>query len=293
MSEKNLQLELGQIMASKYDDFQNVRKSAYNRVRNVVFRKDKGLDYRELQEKKKKTDEEKEWLNEYTDAKLPNKIKELTKSDKLSPQEQEFIDEMFKQLEEAENMEKRSKKILEKMIQNDPIYIAFVSKVKGLNVLSMSRLLYYFGHCEKARYPSSLWAYSGYTPYSKHVKGESSNFNVKCRVEMFKIGKNLVRSNFVADKDGNKVAGRYRSEYDKEKDRQLRLMESDSENAPKTKLHADMRAIRKMVKKFLVDYYRVCKTMTNQPMSKIWIVDKGGHEHFDDILDIVDKNNQI
>jgi len=293
MQEKNLQLELGQIMAAKYDDFQLVRKSAYNRVRNVIFRKDKGLDYRELQEKKKKTDEEKQWLQEYVDAKLPAKIKELTNSEKLTPQEQEYIEELFQQLNEAQQMEQRSKKILEKMMKKDMIYNAFITKVKGLNIMSMARLLYYFGYCERARYVSSMWAYAGYTPNSKHTKGESSNFNPKCRVEMFKIGKNLIRSNFILDKEGNKIPGRYRQAYDTEKARQLALMEAEAENAPTRKGHADMRAIRKMVKKLLCDYYVVCKTMTDQELSKPYIIEKGGHQHFDDIIPLLDSTGEI
>jgi len=169
----------------------------------------------------------------------------------------------------------------------------FVTKVKGLNVMSMARLLYYFGHCEKAKYPSSMWAYAGYAPDSKHVKGESSHFNVKCRVEMFKIGKNLIRSNFLKDKEGVKHAGRYRAAYELEKARQLSLMESKADNAPKSKGHADNRALRKMVKKLLVDYYRVCKTYTGEEMSKPYVIDKMGHEHFDDILPVLSRQKEI
>lgn len=291
--QKNLQLELGQIMAAKYDDFQQVRLSAFNRARNVIFRKDKGIDYRELQEKKKKTEQETEWLKEYTDDKLPKKIGELLLSGKLNQEEAGYIDEMLKQLEEAKLMEKRSKDQLNNIIGKDLIYKEFISKVKGLNVMSMARLLYYFGHCEKAKYPSSLWAYAGYTPNSKHVKGESSNFNTHCRVEMFKIGKNLIRSNFIRDdiNPEKKWPGRYRVVYDTEKARQVKLMETDPEGyySPKRLGHADMRAIRKMVKKLLLDYYVVCKTMTGQEVSKPYVIEKMGHTHFDNVLDILNK----
>jgi len=294
---KNIQLELGQIIAAKYDDFQLVRKAAYNRIRNVIFRKDKGIDYRELQKKKNKTDKEKEWLKEYVDSKLLGKIKELTKSEKLSHQEHGYIDEMFTQLKEAKEMEKRSEMILKKIIDEDEIFKFFIIKVKGLNVLSMARLLYYFGHCEKAKYPSSLWAYAGYTPTSKHTKGESSNFNTKCRVEMFKIGKNLIRSNFFVDvtKPDKKHPGRYRLVYDTEKARQLKLMKDNPEGdySPKSLGHADNRALRKMVKKLLVDYYRVCKKLTGKEMSMPYVIEKMGHEHFDDILVLLEQGVEV
>lgn len=294
MNEINLQLELSQIMAAKYDDFQEVRKSAANRIRNVVFRKDKGIGFRELQEKKNKTDEEKEWLSEYTDAKLSKKIKGLITDGKITNEETKFIEEMLNQLEESKTMEKRSKKILTQMIGNDELYVSFISRVKGLNIMSMARILYYFGHCEKATYPSSLWAYAGYTPDSKHEKGKSSNFNSKCRVEMYKIGKNLIRSNFITlpTNPDKKEPGRYRKVYDVEKERQINLLENDPDNehAPKRKGHADMRALRKMVKNLLADYYRVCKSLANEPQTKPYVIEKLGHAHFDDIMLVLENN---
>jgi hypothetical protein len=70
-------------------------------------------------------------------------------------------------------------------------------------------------------------------------------------------------------------------------------MEQKTENCPKNKLHADLRSIRKMVKKLLCDYYIVCKTLYDQPMSKPYVIEKLGHKHFDNILDIVNNVDQI
>jgi len=72
----------------------------------------------------------------------------------------------------------------------------------------------------------------------------------------------------------------YRDIYDSEKNRQLHLMENEAENAPKNKLHADLRARRKMVKIFLQHYYLVSRTLKGIEVTKPYPHDRMGHKHF-------------
>lgn len=271
---KEEKLQLGSVVSAGYYSFQEIRKSQYNRIRNIIFRKETGLDYRELQEKKKKTKEEKKYLEEYKDSKLKQKLKNLVMDDKLSDEDREYIEKIMNVLSDVEEKEKEYEKLIKQMIQTEPIWIEFAEHIKGLGHIGIANLMYYFGYCEKATYPSSLWAFAGLTPDSKLVKGETAGFNRNCRTALWKIGDVFIKHR----------TPRYRPIYDKEKKRQLKLMEKKADNAPTRLGHADARARRKMIKFFLTDYYVMCKTLTKQKLSKPYVVEKMGHKHYDDIL---------
>lgn len=278
----NLQLVLGNIATGRFYEFQQIRISTMNRLRNVIFRKFVGIDMRELQEKKKKTDEEKQWLSEFSDKNIYSKLDQLYKDGKLKKEDREYVDKMFALLNDIKDKEKSYEKLIKEFVEKEPIWTGFGKYVKGLGHLMTAMLLYHFGYCEKAKYPSSLWKYSGLFPDAKFKKGETGGFNPKCRMFMWRIGDCFIKQR----------SPRYRPVYDNEKARQLKLMEAKADNAPTRLGHADARARRKMVKKFLVDYYRVCKTLTNQEQAKIWVIDKGGHTHFDDVLEWIDKQKK-
>ena len=274
MEDKNMQLELGSLATGRFYEFQQIRLSTMNRIRNIVFRKCTGLDMREIQAKKKKTEEEKEYLKEFDDKKLQQKINQLYKTKKITKDDNEYINKMFLLLDDVQLKEKQYNKLVEEFVSKDDVWLNFGQYVKGMGTLTTAMLLYYFGHCEKAKYPSSLWKFSGLYPGAKFVKGESGGFNPKCRMFMWRLGDSFIKQR----------SERYRPVYDVEKARQLKLMEGEADNAPTRLGHADARARRKMVKMFLVDYYRVCKTLTGGDQSKPYVIEKMGHEHFDDVL---------
>ena len=271
---KNLQLELGSIATGSFYEFQKTRISCMNRIRNIVFRKITGLDYRELQEKKDKSETEKQYLDEFEDKKMADKINQLFTEGKLNEQDKEYIEMMFALIADTEKKEKEYLALVKSFVEKDEVYIGFCQYVKGVGSLMTAMLLYYFGHCEKAKYPSSLWKFSGLYPGAKFVKGESGGFNPNCRMYMWRLGDSFIKQR----------SPRYRPIYDIEKARQLELMKNKAENAPTRLGHADARARRKMVKHFLVDYYRVCKTLTGEEQAKPYVIEKMGHTHFDDVL---------
>lgn len=269
-----MQLELGSVATGRFYEFQQVRIGAMNRIRNIVFRKCTGLDYRELQEKTKLTKEEKQYLKDYEDKKLRDKISELEREKKISTDDYKYMEKMFDLLDDACKKEGECKKLVEEFVVKEPIWTGFGEYVKGMGTLTTAMLLYYFGYCEKAKYASSLWKFAGLYPGAKFVKGESGGFNPKCRMFMWRLGDSFIKQR----------SPRYRPIYDAEKARQLKLMEEKADNAPTRLGHADSRARRKMVKAFLVDYYRVTKTLTDQEQSKPYVIEKLGHSHFDDVL---------
>jgi hypothetical protein len=269
-----MQLELGAFITGRFYEFQELRKGTMNRIRNIIFRKATGLDLRETQNKKKKTEEEKKYLKEFSDRELEKKLLKLVSEKKLLKEDVNYINKMFSLLNDIVEKEKQYHKLVEEFVVKQPIYIEFSQYTKGLGVLSTAMLLYYFGYCEKAKYPSSLWKFSGLYPGAKLVKGESGEFNFKCRMFMWRIGDSFIKQR----------NSRYRPIYDSEKKRQLLLLENKDEHAPSSLGHADARARRKMIKHFLADYYRICKTLTKQEQSKPYVIEKMGHTHYDDVL---------
>jgi hypothetical protein len=272
--EKEIQLELGSIATGSFYEFQRLRIDSMNRIRNLAFRKVTGLDYREVQGKKDKTKEEKQYLNDFEDKKIFSVLKKLEKEGKLKKQDLGYIEKIFEINADTEKKEKQYNKLVEEFVKKELIWINMGQYIKGMGTLTTAMLLYYFGHCEKARYVSSLWKFAGLYPDARFKKGESGGFNPKCRMFMWRLGDSFIKQR----------TDRYRHIYDAEKARQLKLMEEKAENAPTRLGHADARARRKMVKFFLADYYRVCKTITDQEQGKPYVIEKMGHTHFDDIL---------
>ena len=204
------------------------------------------------------------------------------------------------------------------LVVQEPIYTGFTQHVKGVGPLITATLLYYFGYCEKAKHPSQLWSLAGLTPTSTFKKGEKVKFSPRLRMFCWRIGDCFIKTR----------GPRYRPVYDDEKARQLKLMaqykceacgktadththvpkstpkkyackgKKESfwtftkkvKTSPPMRLgHCDNRARRKMVKRFLLDYYVMCKHLTGQPASEPWIIEKGGHEHYDDIREWLKK----
>ena len=278
-----LQLELGCVATGKFYEFQEIRKGTMSRIRNIIFRKVTGLDLREIQKKKKQTKEEKEYLSEYVDKNLYKHIQKLKSENKLSEEDAKYIDTLFELVDDVKEKEAKFKKIVESIVENQPIYTEFAEHIKGLGALMCSMLLYYFGYCEKAKYASSLWAFAGLYPGAKFENGQTGHFNPKCRMFMYRVGQSFIYQR----------SPRYRPIYDAEKARQMKLLENEHELAPKSLGHADARARRKMVKHFLCDYYVWAKTFTGQEVSEIYPIAKMGHKHFDNIMDWLETQKKV
>lgn len=281
MKEKNkTYLEIAGTLLQNHYDQQELRKKAMNRLRNIVFRKITGLDWRELQEKTTKTDEEKKYLKEYADNKLWAKLTEITQDKDLDEKEREYLKRVLDCFKQSIKEEENSMGVVASMVREEEVYDFFTQHIKGLGDKTTAVLLHYFGYCEGVRHPSSLMSYAGLTPDSKYVKGESCKFNPKLRMFMWRIGDSFIKQR----------TPRYRDFYDVWKEEYLARFEKEGYaerkglGVVKSKLHADLMARRKMMKKFLIDYYVVCKYLTGEPASLPYVVGRGGHEVYDDVL---------
>lgn len=257
-----VRIELGALATGMFYNAQEERIKAFNRIRQVIFRKLEGLGLTEKQDKK----EEKEY-EKYTDTKLLKMIKE--NKGKLSEEEEQYIDQIIELLQHARKRENEHKALMKQYIEQEPIYDKWLKDIKGISTLNTANLLQYFGYCEKAKHCSSLWRFAGLhvingkAPklgmYGKGKEVETGlDYNPKLRTLMYRIGDCFIKQR----------TAKYRDIYDKEKEKQFKIgaydeksnkmLNKDIEGAPQSKGHADNRARRKMVKEFLKDYYNKC-----------------------------------
>jgi len=261
MKYNQLRIELSALATGMFYNAQEERIKAFNRIRQIIFRKLEGISLTEKQDKKA---EEDKYQKKYTDAKLLKFIAQ--EKVKLDEEEQVYIDQITELLTEAGRKESKFKKLMEFYIEQEPIY-KWLKTIKGISVLNTANLLQYFGYCEKAKHCSSLWRYAGLhvingkapklSMYGKGKEIESGlDYSPKLRTLMYRIGDCFIKQR----------TPKYRDIYDNEKERQFKIggwndkemVNKDTPGAPQSKGHADARARRKMVKHFLADYYNQC-----------------------------------
>ncbi len=81
----------------------------------------------------------------------------------------------------------------------------------------------------------------------------------------------------------------YRDKYDKKKGQELSRKDK---NKPKNKMHADLRARRFAVKRFLQHYWDCGRELAELPRTKPWIIGQGRHEHYETWRDAVAQNEE-
>jgi len=156
-----------------------------------------------------------------------------------------------------------------------PIY-SWLKSIKGVGHLLSAQLISYID-IKKFRQVSSLWHYSGMHVNNgiapRRSKGNKIDWNPQMRMICYKISDSFIKQR----------TPKYREIYDKEKEKQLKLLDEATTtkktsrvlpkskrkkeetiqdmnttfnlSPPQSKGHADMRARRKAVKEFLKDLY--------------------------------------
>ena len=154
-----------------------------------------------------------------------------------------------------------------------PIY-SWLKNIRGISHLLSSQLIAYID-IKKFNQVSSLWHYCGMHVNNgiapKRMKGSKIDWNPQMRMICYKISDSFIKQR----------TPKYRDIYDKEKEKQIKLLEDQGNvethnpivskrnkeettipmksilvlSPPKSKGHADMRARRKAVKEFLKDFY--------------------------------------
>jgi len=252
-----LRIELGALATGMFYNAQEERIKAFNRIRQIMFRKLEGIDLTAKQDKK---NEEEKYQENYTDAKLLKYIN--ANKGKLNEEEEGYIDKLMELLVSARQKENEFKKLMEFYIEQEPIY-KWSKTIKGIGVLNTANLLQYFGYCEKAKHCSSLWKYAGLhviegkAPKLSKEQGQL-DWNPKLRMLMYRVGDCFIKQR----------TPKYREIYDVTKGKELKrggwdekkkkMLKKEEDGAPQSLGHADNRARRKMIKEFLKDYYSQC-----------------------------------
>ena len=276
MEYNQIRIELGALATGMFYASQKERINAFNRIRQVIFRRLEGI---ELTQKQDKKEEEEKYKEKYTDAKLLKYIQE--NKVKLDKEDQEYVEKLVELLEEARTKENKFKKLMQFYIEQEPIYDKWLKNIKGISTLNTANLLQYFGYCEKAKHCSSLWKYAGLhvvngkapklSMYGKGKEVETGlDYNPKLRMLMYRVGDSFVKQR----------TPKYRDIYDREKAKQWKLGDYDEkknvmrnkdvEGSPQSKGHADNRARRKMVKRFLADFYEQCLLIRGIKPDKVY-----------------------
>ncbi len=305
--------EIARIIAGSYYDHQEIRITEMNRVRDLIRKRVEKITG--VEEKKK----EKDYAKKYTDKKLFSMLPKLVEKGEFTTDDKEYIDKLLIVQESSEKFEALYKKLMMELVENQPVYIEFLQHIKGISSVLSANLIKEFGQCENALHISSLWKYCGMHVVDgkapKREKGIKLDFSIKLRTLCWKISDSFVKQRTPF----------YRDIYDKEKERQSSFMSHSNggnqtqsashverENqkiiAPQSKLHADLRARRKMVKIFLAHYWMACKEIyshrrvenqdnaashkdrENQKIKAPYAQSKLGHRHISDWKDAVMAN---
>jgi len=189
-------------------------------------------------------------------------------------------------VDKLKQMEKRIAEEINRLIEDDAVYENFLSKIPGLGSVLSGGLLAYFDP-SKARHVSSFWKYAGlHVVNGRAVErryGQKIDYNPEARTLCWKIGKSFVR----------KRTPYYREIYDNEKKRLHEKIKEPEKDCPwyeecikKLKKrrkppcdgHIDAMARRKMVKRFLADFWIVYRYYLGYEINKPYPVEKLGHK---------------
>ena len=207
---------------------------------------------------------------------IDNQIRSFSRIELIVP---DYMNEISDNLEkECKDYDKKISKLLESRCQNlietqatdAPAYPIWkwMNGIKGISIRLGSKIISMID-INKTPMVSSLWQFTGQTPESKLQKGKKIKHNPELKSYMYQLG-----DSFIITKSP------YRKIYDKEKERQIKLMDDsqlmvETQNIntkkeeghemiethqiyaspPKNLMHCHLRAKRKMVKKFLSDLY--------------------------------------
>lgn len=281
--EINLKAELGRMIAGSFYDHQEVRITEFNRVRDIIRRKMEGIPLvGSVEEKKEDKEKHKE---KFVDKKIPEYLEQLSKEGKITNEEKFYVERILDVQKNAEKYEAEYKKLMKQFVESEAIYNSFLVKIKGISAILSANLIKEFGYCENAPYISSLWKYTGMhvengeAPVRK--KGEKLSFNSKLRTLCYKISDSFVKQRTpfyrdIYDKEKERQVGMMNevlNQLTKEQEKQLKKIKKRKEKrdffnqfnpkAPVSLLNADMRARRKMVKIFLAHYWQASKELSH------------------------------
>jgi hypothetical protein len=176
----------------------------------------------------------------------------------------EFIEGLFKQ---AEANELELERMCTRAVESVDIYIAFLSKVKGIGPTMAAYIIDYFD-IYKADHVSSFWQFSGLAPGCKREKGKKVIYNPTLKSIMLgRVFKQLMLAK-----------GFYYDYYNKCKEELKRTHPEWAESkATIGKYHA--RARLKTMKLFEAHLWSIWRELRGLPVTKPYSTEKLGHAY--------------
>lgn len=297
--------ELTRITSNIYYSYQDIRTKFMNQMRDVVRKLDQGIAFDEVEEKK----EVKDYSSQYKDTELLNIMEKLQLEDKVSKEFYDYYIQCWniikgfplrkkivcKACEKGQMVnvqtggvretEDYAKKLMNQIIKNEPIYVEFLSKIKGIAGVTSAVLLKNFGYCEKFETVSKLWAYTGNHVINgkapKRERGKELGYSLKLKTFTWKISDTLMKSN----------KGYYRKLYDTyrksitEREHEVGVLFEKygkpykEEDTHFSKGHTHNMALRKVRKRFLSHYWEASRELVGLPTEKTYVEGVLGHEH--------------
>ena len=176
---------------------------------------------------------------------INNQIRSLGGNDFMIP------DHLNQVVETCEKAEKDYEKQIKVLLEGGdwPIW-DWLKGVKGISHKLAGKLIAYIDIFNTPK-PSNLWQFCGYgDPEDKLRKGYKIRHNPDLKAFCYQIADSFVKQR----------TSPYRKVYDETKERELKRV--------KTKGHAHNRAMRKMIKAFLLDLYLEWRKSEGLPVSK-------------------------
>ena len=208
MKEDKMLKYVGRIIAGAYYDYQEVRKSMMNRIRDIVRKKAEGIPFDAVEEKQ----EDKNFDKKYSDDKLLETLALIR--DELSDGEYEYMTKIFSLTNDAKRMEQQYKKVMQEYITSEIIYRDFLRHIRGVSTVLSANLIKEFGYCEKYKYVSSLWKHCGFDVQNgtapRREGGKRITYNPRLRNLGWKIADSMIKQRtplyrglYDAEKQGN------------------------------------------------------------------------------------------
>lgn len=311
--------QIARIAVEGYYDFQKVRQAMMNRVRDIVRKKREGIPFDVVEEEKEEKDYSKEYndsnLPDLVEAMFEGedeKFEEQDVHEEFTEQEYSYLRDLLDIAHESEKTEKNFEIPME-YFKEEPIYKRFLRHVRGINTVMNANLIKRIGYCEESGpHVSNLWSYAGLAPGQERTRGEKAGYNVTLKTLCWKISRQMVMA-------GSLYKKYFYDPYKREQERKRGYSDARHEgaekekkvpedppaewhkgyaegwnmavkgvnwdydgSAPSSKGHADERAKRYMVKKFLKHYWVIARDMKGLETTEPWIVKHGDHDKRED-----------
>jgi len=179
---------------------------------------------------------------------IGNQIRSLERLEFKIP---EYLEKM---IEELTQKEKEYDKEIKALLKSGdyPIW-EWLSDIKGISHRLAGKLIAYIDIANTPK-PSNLWQFCGYgDPKDRRRKGYKIRHNPELKAFLFQTGDSFI-----------KQKNPYKKVYDETKKKELKKV--------KTKMHAHRRAMRKMIKAFLLDLYLEWRKIEKLPVSEPYSV---------------------